>query len=149
MPMGRTKPEIVATITDDFGLDFSIPRMLDNLLREIGAGVKVRIDIRKWRKPRTGPQNAYLWAVVYPSIIRYIKDATGQKFTAEDLHERYKKKYLGYEVCDIPGMEDLVRARSSTELDSEEFWNELVEHVCREWAELGLYIPLPKKKDRR
>ncbi len=139
-------PEIVATITEDFHLVYAIPRLLENRLREIGAGKKVRVDVVAWKKPRTAPQNAYLWAVVYPTIIRFIKDTTGQEFSAEDLHERYKRKYLGYEVCEIPGMEDIIRPRSSTDLDIVEFFDQLVEHICREWAELGLFIPLPNKK---
>ncbi|MDH5297882.1 MAG: hypothetical protein OEV91_02585 [Desulfobulbaceae bacterium] len=142
-----SKPQIAADITDQFTLDFVIPRMLENLLREIGAGVRVNIDIKKWRKPNTKPQRGYLWGVVYPTIVRYIKDCVGQDFTAEQLHEQAKKQYLGYEVCQIPGMEDLVKPRSSMDLDSEEFFRDLVEHVCREWAEKGLYIPLPKKKE--
>lgn len=138
--------EIVGTITEEYRLSLAIPRAMEMRLREIGAGVKVQVDVKKWRKPRTPQQNSYLWAVVYPTIVRYIKDTTGQIFTSEDLHERYKRKYLGYEQCDIPGMEDLTRPKSSTELDTEEFWDQLIEHICREWAELGLYIPLPKKK---
>jgi len=142
----RRGPEIVATITDDFDLSYAIPRVLLNRLREIGAGQKVRIDVVRWKKPRTKKQNAYLWSVVYPTICRFIKDTTGQEFTPDDLHERYKRKYLGYEICEIPGMEDLTCPRSSADCDVEEFWDQLVEHICREWAELGLYIPLPVKK---
>jgi hypothetical protein len=140
------KTDIVATITDDYRLDYAIPRALVNRLQELGAGNRVRVDIKLWRKPRSIRQNAYLWSVVYPTIIHYIKDTTGQEFTAEDLHERYKRKYLGYEVCDIPGMEDLIRPKSSTELDMESFWLQLIEHIAREWAELGLYIELPREK---
>jgi hypothetical protein len=43
-------------------------------------------------------------------------------------------------------MEDLIRPKSSTELDMESFWLQLIEHIAREWAELGLYIELPRKK---
>jgi hypothetical protein len=148
-PLAKQKIEIVADITDNFKLVFAIPRALENRLREIGAGKRVIVSIKEWKKPRSNPLNAYLWAAVYPSIIRYIKDTTGQDFTAEELHDRYKKKYLGYEACDIPGMEDLIRLRSSTELDSQEFWNDFIEYICREWAELGLYIELPRKKNER
>jgi len=138
--------EIVAEIKPDYTLEYKIPRILLNRLQKIGPGKLVRVDIKEWKKPRTIKQNAYLWSTVYPTIIKYIKDATGQDFTAEDLHDRYKRKYLGYVKCEIPGMEDITRVRSSTDLDIEEFWDQLVEHICREWAELGLYIPLPKKR---
>jgi hypothetical protein len=142
----KRKVELVADITENFELVFPILRALKNRLMEIGAGKRAIISIKEWKKPRSNPLNAYLWAAVYPNIIRYIKDTTGQDFTSEQLHERYKKKYLGYEICEIPGMDDLVKLRSSTELDSQEFWNDFIEFICREWAELGLYIPLPEKK---
>lgn len=143
--MKPKRPEIVATITEDFKLEYSVPKMLELHLRTIGAGEKVRSDIIKYRKKRTKPQNAYLWSTVYPTIIAYIMEQTGQKFGAEDLHEKYKKKYLGYEKCKL--MPDLIKVRSSTDLDMDEFWEQLIEHICREWADLGLFIPLPKKKE--
>ena len=143
------KPEIVGTITEDFHLKLAIPRMMENTLREIGPGVQVTVAVKKWRKPRTGKQNSYLWAVVYPTILRYIKDCTGQDFTADQLHERYKRKYLGYEVCDVPGMDDLIKPKSSKDTDTEEFWEKLIEPICLEWSEKGAYIALPTKKNNR
>jgi hypothetical protein len=143
---GEGVSDIVATVNEDYTLKLAIPRLLTMKLQQIGAGKKVRLEVKRWQKPRTIQQNAYLWSVVYPTICRYIKDVTGQEFTPEDLHERYKRKYLGYEVCEIPGTEDLTRPKSSAKLDTEEFWDQLVEHICREWADRGLYIPLPKKK---
>lgn len=143
------KPEIVATITEQFTLSFAIPRMLELQLREIGAGVLVRVDVKKFRKPNTKSQRGYLWGIVYPMICQYIKDCVGQEFTPEQLHEQAKRQYLGYEVCQIPGMEGLIKPRSSMDLDSEEFFKDLVEHLCRDWAEKGLYIPLPKKENKK
>ena len=140
-----TEQDIVADITDDFKLEFVIRKVFDKRLREIGAGKRVKLEIKELRPRRTKKQNSYLWAVVYPMVCRYIKDTTGQEFTPEQYHERNKKKYLGYEICDVKGMEDLVRPKSSTELDVEEFWDQLVEHTCREWSVLGLFIPLPQK----
>ena len=143
--MAQKEPEIVATITDDFKLEYAIPRMLTAKLSSIGAGKKIRLDIKRWYKKRSNPQNSYLWAVVYPTIIHYILEKTGQKFSAEDLHERYKRKYLGFERCEM--MPDLIKVKSTTDLDSKEFWDDFVEYICREWAENGLYIELPVKKD--
>lgn len=137
--------EIVATITDNLELKYHIPRMLTAKLGSIGKGVKVRVDIKRWYKKRSKEQNGYLWSTVYPTITQYILEKTGQKFTSENLHDRYKRKYLGYEQCEI--MPDLIKVKSSTELDTKEFWDELIEHICREWAEMGLFIPMPKKVD--
>ncbi len=136
--------DIVASITEDFQLRFDIPKLLRIKLSQIGPGKKVRVEIKLWRKKRTKKQNSYLWSVVYPMVVAYIKDVTGKTFTEEDLHEKYKKQYLGYETCDL--VPDLIHVKSSKDLDTEEFWGQLVEHVCREWAEQGLYIPLPEKK---
>jgi hypothetical protein len=140
------QPELVATITDDLQLAYSVPRLLTYHLGTIGKGQTVTVAIKKYRKPSTNKQRAYLWAAVYPAIVAYILSTTGQKFTTEDLHTRYKKKYLGYDTCDLPGMTDLMRVRSSTETDTQEFWENMIEPICQEWAELGLYIPLPEKK---
>ena len=141
--MRKNKPEIVADVTEKYDLKFRIPNLLRATLVQIGANNPVRVDIARWYKKRSPKQNSYLWGVVYPYIIRYIKDKTGQTFTAEDLHERYKRKFLGYERCSMDGMQDLIRVKSSTELNTKEFSDDLVEHICREWAENGLYIPLP------
>lgn len=140
-------PEIEAVITDEFKLRFRFPGTMKAYLKAIGAWKPVKLKIVEQKPRRSSAQNAYLWSVVYPHIIQYIFDKTGQTFTAEQLHDRYKLKYLGYEACRIKGMEDLVRPKSSTELDIDEFWDQLIEHICREWAELGLFIPLPKKKE--
>lgn len=144
----KNRPELKALITDDFKLEYDIPRLLEVQLQLIGAGKHVRVDVVQWKKKRTLKQNAYLWSTVYPTIIKYIKDNTGQDFTVKNLHNKYKKQYLGYEVCKIPGMEELIKLRSSTELDTEEFWGQLIEHICREWGELGLFIPMPRKIQR-
>lgn len=142
------RPEIVATITDSLELSYSVPKMLSYHLGTIGKGKRVRVDIKKYSKPSTNPQRGYLWAVVYPTICSYIFDTTGQRFTSENLHERYKKKLIGYESCELPGMIDLQKVKSTKDLTAEEFWDDFIEHVCKEWAELGLYVPLPEKKDK-
>ena len=137
----KNHPEIVADITDEFELKFRIPKFFYLHLRTIGAGVPVRIEVFKWYKKRTRKQNAYLWAVVYPTIIAYILEKTGQKFSAEDLHERYKRKFLGFERCEI--MPDLIKVKSSTETSTVEFSDEFVELICVEWSDNGLFIPPP------
>jgi len=76
--------------------------------------------------------------------VNYILERTGQKFSAEDLHDRYKKKFLGYEVCNI--MPDLIKVKSSTETSTIEFSDEFVELICIEWADNGLFIPPPDPK---
>lgn len=147
------RPDIVATITgnntEEYGLKYSVPKLLQNVLADIGADNLVVVTIKKFHKPNTKRQRHYLWGVVYPMISRYIKDCVGQDFSPKLLHERAKKQYLGYEICEIPGMEDLVKPRSSTDLDSEEFFKELVEHLCREWGTKGLFIPIPDPQKRK
>ena len=141
------QPELVATISENLELDYDFPRLLTSILASNGKGTKVRVDIRKWYKKRTNPQNNYLFGVIYPTIIHYILEKTGQKFTKDDLHDRYKEKFLGYEVCEL--LPDLRKTKSSTDLNTKEFSDELVELICIEWADLGLYIPPPKKKEDR
>ena len=146
MASKKNHPDLIAEVDGDFNLIFSIPKMLKLHLRTIGEGVKVRVEIVKWYKKRSGKQNSYLWAVVYPTIIAYILESTGQKFTAEDIHERYKRKLLGFDRCEL--MPDLIKVKSSTDLNTITFTDEFVEQICVEWADLGLYIEPPDERWR-
>ena len=134
------KPELIATITPDFELEFAIPRMRKAVLAGIGAGEKVRVDYRKWYKKRTEYQNNTIWGPDYALILAYIQKTTGQSFTPEALHEWHKREFLGFtESVEHKG---LYEVKSTKGLDTKGF-ADFREDYCRYWAEHGLYIPDP------
>ena len=155
--MARNDPEIVATIVEEsmckkcghtekgFFLDFSIPKLLMSLLCYIGAGKKVRIDIKRWYKKRSNLQNATSWGPDYNLIIAFILTETGEIFTSEQLHDFHKRTFLGFNECSLA--KGLKKPKSTTILTTVEY-NELFrDRYCKFWAERGLYIPDPVKKD--
>lgn len=74
--------DIVATINEDLTLDLAIPRLLTMKLHQIGVGKKVRLDVKRWQKPRSCNQNRLqrLWLLE----------------AAEQLHEYTPEEYRGY-----------------------------------------------------
>lgn len=133
-------PRIKATITEDFKLKFSVPRMLEVALRTIGPGVDVHVEIKKWYKKRTSKQNAVQWALDLSVIQLFILQNTGDYFTEAEIHRHHKEAFLGYEECElVPGIK---RLKSTTDLDTVQM-AKFREDYCRFWANLGLYIPDP------
>ena len=133
--------EITATITPQLELQFNIPRMLRAHLASIGPNVKVRVDIQKWRKPRTLKQNAMIWGPDYTKILAHILEHTGEKYTEEELHHFHKVRFLGYESS--KEHRGLYKLKSTKDLDTAGF-SKFREDYCRYWAENGLYLPDPE-----
>ena len=143
--MAKNHPEIVATITDDFDLKIHMPSRLKALLCYIGAGKQVRIDVKRWYKKRTNLQNATSWGPDYNKIIGFILEETGQLFTSDQLHEFHKETFLGFDECKLA--KGLKSPKSTTQLTTVEYNESFRELYCKYWAERGLYIPDPIKKD--
>lgn len=111
-----------------------------------------RIDIRRYRKPRTKDANEYLWSGVYPPLVRELG------FTAEDWHDEMCMRYFGKREVKKPGGSDWLPVRTTTTnengdrdvLPGKDFWD-FVEFIRRQAAEGGVYIaePDPFWKERR
>ena len=98
-------------------------------------GKEVEVIVRRRKKSRSMPQNAYYWAVV----VKLVSETTG--FTDEEAHIALKMMFLQDRTRKIPTL------RSTTELSTTEmeFYLENVRH----WAstELSCFIPLPNEVD--
>lgn len=122
-----------AVITDELELKMLHPaKWKTHLLRLKGKTVQVTCERRK--KIRSLTQNAYYWGVV----IRMIADECGYigKEDEEALHNRLKEMFL-------PRHGKMAIAKSTSELDTEEF-GDYIEKI-KVWAanELKIYIPEP------
>jgi len=117
------------------------PRWRAVMRRLEGKTVTVRV-IRT--KKRTGPQNAYLWGVVYVDILqglRALAEENGEEpaFTVDDdLHEAMKWLFLRKRVV-LPGGEMIERPGDSRRLTMERF-SEFVSEVIRWAAGYGIEI---------
>jgi hypothetical protein len=97
-----------------------------------GENITVRIDKRK--PPRTLPQNAYLWGVVYSTI----GDFTG--YSPEELH---------YELEDLLHLRTYTddhgnrRVKPSSQMSIDELSEYIGKVKLWAWHTLNLYIPDP------
>lgn len=100
------------------------------------------VVIRKAKTKRSNDQNSLHWKRL--DIIRlHVADSTGQFYSAEELHEYFKKKFLPVRFIDIDG-EQVKVSRTSTKLTTSEF-SEFMDHIDRYCIEhLNLYLPTPQ-----
>ena len=96
------------------------------------------VDIKQYRKTRSGQQCRYYFGV----ICKTISDFTG--CDPEEAHEYLATKFLPNGTYTIAG-ETLTRRKSTADLSTLDF--EDYAERCRAWAamELGLVIPLPNE----
>jgi len=122
--------------------------MLDRMttfLRACLPGQRVKVTIELYRKRRSLEQNAYLWGVVYPMILREGGPAV-QKWKAEDLHEMFLLRWSGAEIIEWHGT-NVTRTRPmhrSSVLTTVEF-SDFVAHIQQFCAEIGVYIEDPNE----
>jgi hypothetical protein len=118
-----------------------IRRRASDLIREIPLDVVHEVVIRPYKSKRSLDQNALHWKRM--DIIRlHIADSTGQVFSAEDVHEFFKKKFLPVRLIEIGGESVKVR-RTTTQLNTKEF-SEFMDNIDRYCIEhLQLWLPEP------
>ena len=121
--------------------------MLGRVLRfahQLSTEKRWRVTFEPYKKTRSSSQNAYLWGVVYPTIISALgKDLDG--WTADDLHDFLLGEHFGWEYSEAFGRKKAKPVRRSSKLSTVEF-NEFVEFIQRFFAEKGLYIPDPNEE---
>lgn len=119
-------------------------RMIERVagfLREMTPGKAIRVEISPYRKTRSNQQNAYLWSVVYPSII----SAGGEQlrgWTVDDIHEFCLGEIYGWETLDGLGRKRLRPVRRSSTMSTTEF-SEYIAQIQQRMAEHGIYVPDP------
>ena len=114
-------------------------------LSELPEG-RYRITIDKYRKQKSNPQLGYLFACVYPFVLKALDDA-GWEFTSIDEVDEYCKSMFSSkeilnrntgEIMDIPGLKrDMTTTEIMTYVDA-----------IRDWASeyLNVYIPEPEQQ---
>lgn len=113
---------------------------------EAFEGMKVEIIIRKAKKIRSSPQNAYYHGVVIPSIRYGLKETQGFLPTADDTHSWLKSKFNAKEIVNEATGEYDSFPQSTTGLSTIEF-SDYVDR-CRAFAQefLNVTIPDPEKQ---
>jgi len=119
-------------------------RIADNLrafVMQALPGKQLKVTVAEARKRRSDEQNRYLWAAVYPTIIR---EANLQGWSPEDVHEYCLGEVFGWETMQGLGRKRVRPLRRSSGMSTIEFSHYIAE-IQRKFAELGIYIPDPNE----
>jgi hypothetical protein len=128
---------------NEFVIDFSSQRdklKLYSLLKQCKGMCKV--SVKKFRRSRTNPQNAYYHGVVVAMVAHALRDL-GWQIDNEGAHEWLKQECLKINVLNELTGEYMTVIGSTASLDTQEFI-EFTDRCCQLAAEkLGLFIPQP------
>lgn len=102
--------------------------------------------IQRRKRLRTTPQNAYLWAVVYPMLLTGLQQ-TGWEFTnCEQVHQFFKQHVAGEHIINYKTGEVVTLPNSTAAMTTQEF--ETYIDRLRNYADqyLNIEIPEPQKE---
>lgn len=111
------------------------------LVRELDPAISWQVSIEAFKPKRTDQQNAFLWGVVYPSIL----EGGGEMlrgWTKQDLHEYFLIETFGSEIIEGFGRKRHKPLKRSSKMTKTEFrdYITVIETRC---AEMGIHIPEP------
>jgi len=118
-----------------------IANAISNMVSRLDPAQSWQVTIEAFKPKRSDQQNAFLWGVVYPSIVEGGGE-TLRGWTTTDLHEYFLIEAFGSEVIEGFGRKRHKPLRRSSKLTKQEFSDYLaiIEAKC---AELGIHIPEP------
>ena len=99
------------------------------------------VTVELWKKPRTNQQNAYLWGVVYPTVL----EAGGEMlrgWTRDDLHDYFLGECFGWETLEGFGRSRSKPVKRSSSLNRQEF-SDYLTFLDTRCADMGIIIPEP------
>lgn len=103
------------------------------------------VVIKEAKSTRSVNQNSLMWK--WLDIIRlHILDSTGQAFSADEMHEWFKAKFLPSTVVEVDG--DAIRCRTTTtKLNTAEMaaYLDIIDKYCAD--SLHLYLPQPGQEE--
>jgi hypothetical protein len=118
-----------------------IANAISNMVSRLDPAQSWQVTIEAFKPKRSDQQNAFLWGVVYPSILEGGGESL-RGWTTTDLHEYFLIEAFGSEVIEGFGRKRHKPLRRSSKLTKQEFSDYLaiIEAKC---AELGIHIPEP------
>ena len=120
-------------------------RLLDETLHNLPLGDYV-ITITPNRKTRSNQQNAYLWGIVYPSVLFGLQDAGWEITDEEQVHEYCKQAFAAREVINKDTGEMLNLPSSTASMQTTEF-NVYVDKIkAFAFEYLNVTIPEPNEE---
>lgn len=126
-PIG-TPPDQIAT---------AVARMAQHLPTDKPFAVTVEV----WKKPRTQPQNNFLWGVAYPAIL----EGGGEMlkgWSRDDIHEYMVGEFGGWEMLEGFGRKRMRPVMRSSQMTKQQF-RDYLDWLSAKCADMGIVIPAP------
>lgn len=120
----------------------AIEQSLRLMLKGLDTSIAWQLVLEPFKKPRTNQQLAYLFGVVYATVLEQGGDKL-QGFDKNDLHEWFLMEYGGAETIELMGRVKHKPLRRSGKFSAAEF-SEFLEFIQRRCADLGIDIPDPE-----
>ncbi len=111
------------------------------MVRWLDPGKSWKVTLEEFKPRRSDSQNAFLWGVVYPSILEGGGEALAG-WQKDDLHEFMLGEHFGWETLTLGGKTVHKPVRRSSRLSKQDF-SDYLEFLSRRAAELGIVIPEP------
>jgi hypothetical protein len=115
------------------------------MVRWLDPGKSWKVTLEEFKPRRSDSQNAFLWGVVYPSILEGGGEALAG-WQKDDLHEFMLGEHFGWETLTLGGKTVHKPVRRSSRLNKQDF-SDYLEFLSRRAAELGIVIPEPTYGD--
>lgn len=115
---------------------------LNTCLRRLEDADSWRIEVTEYKDTRSLEQNAYLFGVVYSTILQH-SDLQG--WDLDDLHTFMKGEFFGWETITAFGRKRMKPIKRSSRLTVQQF-SDYLEFVIRKAAEMGIVVPDPTPK---
>lgn len=107
------------------------------VLSALSKDKRLKVTIEEAKTTRTNPQNAYLWGICYPTILRHLDG-----WEANDVHEYFLGEHFGWERLEGMGRAKVKPIKRSSKLSKLEFMD-YVAFIQRKASEMGIYIEDP------
>ena len=111
------------------------------MVQQLPTDKPLAVTVEIWKKPRTQPQNRFLWGVAYPAILEGGGEAL-RGWTRDDLHEYFLGECFGWEVLEGFGRKRMRPVMRSSTMTKQEF-TEYLHGIENRLIELGIG-PLPE-----
>lgn len=106
------------------------------------ADIGNEVIVRKHSEPKTIPQLAYTFGVIYPAILKFVDESLGESFTVDEMHKWMKKAILGVDYKELS--DTIIEVEKELKKSDREAWSAYIDsviHFC--WNRWGLMVPAP------
>ncbi|MDI9407628.1 MAG: hypothetical protein QM523_00105 [Candidatus Pacebacteria bacterium] len=118
-----------------------VQRAMELVLRDVTPDKAWSVTVEEVKPRRSDAQNAFLWAVVYPSFLEGGGEAL-KGFRATDLHEWFLGDMWGWETLEGFGRKRMRPVRRSSTMTKQEF-SDYIAFIEQKALDMGIVIPEP------